>query len=569
MSDLDVFLYDLYGDNEGWVYAPFQTLDDVPDNFFKEWFFWPAQEFVNFLEDCFVDFLEDCDDDNQYLSPVLYKDDEFTFKQSNFVWADFDKGLPNLGDFPKPTYRIESSPGKEHWYWKLSQPITVKDQLEDYNRRLSRAFGGDKVCWNYNRVLRPPGTLNHKYSPPHRVRVVARNPIDYAWSLFEDLPEVPRVTQQTEETTWQWVDTTHKWQGIRESLQKFVMQSTPPHRAQAMFSIAKSLHEYGWTRDEVISVLSGCAMRWDKWSGRPDRAERLCSLYSSAVGTATVGTEGGGGSVDLSKESNREEDAGTGTDSLALSNTSDILAVEDQEDWILKDLLAEQGFMIMSASPGIGKTTLALNLMLALATKNPWLNWEIARPRKTLFFSLEMNEKGLKKFVGKMVKEYPDQMDEIDSNLRYYNGYSYRLNQEANRQKLLATIDEGGFDGIVFDSLSRISDDLNDKQSIDHIFDFLTEEVLRKRNMFIIIIHHEGKGSSMGDQRNGMEKMYGSVFIPAWVDTALRLQKIGDYDNAGIKLTVSKSRYSEYLTPIDCYRNENLILKIDNGGWVK
>lgn len=533
MIDLEAYLYELFGEEEGYVYTPYQN---ISGDFHKEWYYWPGDK-----EDLLEILPEDNITFNQYISPVLYSDTKFTFKLSNVVWADFDE-TPNLAAFAyhKPKMVVYSGKG-QHWYWKLTTPIREQEQLEDYNRRISRAFDADKVAWNYNRILRPPGTLNHKYDPPRKVSFFYTNQDSVDPFTFEELPEVPRVSN-SEETTWVPEDYSEQFLALRNPLQEFINQDTPQHRAQALFSIAKSLNELGWNRNKVLTLLSYTAGRWGKWSGRADRNERLCSLYGSVVG-ATV-----------------EETKKVST-LLPTKKVSEILSSKYQVDWILEGLLKSKGFIIVAAAPGVGKTTLAMNLMFALATGTKFLDWEVTKKRKTLFMSLEMDEEGLQIFMGRMAKEYPDNLDDIDENIDIHNSFHFRLQSEENREKLLATLDALKPDGIVFDSLSRISGDINAKDSIDEAFDFIAEEIITKRGMFVIIIHHEGKGSSQGDQRNGLDKVYGSVFITAWVDTVVRLQKIGNYGNRGIKFTIEKGRYDGYLEPIDAYRNENLILR--------
>lgn len=50
--------------------------------------------------------------------------------------------------------------GKRHVYVSLDT-LTEPDEMEPLNRRLVNALGGDSG-WSADKVLRPPGTLNHK-----------------------------------------------------------------------------------------------------------------------------------------------------------------------------------------------------------------------------------------------------------------------------------------------------------------------------------------------------------------------------------------------------------------------
>ena len=80
------------------------------------------------------------------------------------LWADGDgaKVPPHL---PQPTAVVETSPGREHFYWRLTQPI-APEEAEGLNKRLAYAIGADKSGWDLGQLLRVPGTPNFKY-PDH------------------------------------------------------------------------------------------------------------------------------------------------------------------------------------------------------------------------------------------------------------------------------------------------------------------------------------------------------------------------------------------------------------------
>jgi hypothetical protein len=65
-------------------------------------------------------------------------------------------------DVPSPTAVIESSPGREQFYLRLTRPV-VPEVGESLNRRLALAMGADRSGWDLTQLLRPPGTHNHKY----------------------------------------------------------------------------------------------------------------------------------------------------------------------------------------------------------------------------------------------------------------------------------------------------------------------------------------------------------------------------------------------------------------------
>jgi RepB DNA-primase from phage plasmid len=80
------------------------------------------------------------------------------------LWVDGD-GAKVPEEWPQPTAVIDSSPGRQHYYWRLTRPIPPEDAAQ-LNRRLCYGMGGDKGKWGLGTVLRAPGTLNYKRERP-------------------------------------------------------------------------------------------------------------------------------------------------------------------------------------------------------------------------------------------------------------------------------------------------------------------------------------------------------------------------------------------------------------------
>jgi hypothetical protein len=80
------------------------------------------------------------------------------------LWVDGD-GARVPETWPQPTAVIESSPGRHHYYWRLTRPIDPQEAAQ-LNRRLAYGMGGDKGKWGLGTVLRAPGTLNYKRPRP-------------------------------------------------------------------------------------------------------------------------------------------------------------------------------------------------------------------------------------------------------------------------------------------------------------------------------------------------------------------------------------------------------------------
>ena len=80
------------------------------------------------------------------------------------LWVDGDGArVPEM--WPQPTAVVESSPGRHHYYWRLTRPVAPEEAAR-LNKRLCYGMGGDKGKWGLGKVLRAPGTLNYKRQRP-------------------------------------------------------------------------------------------------------------------------------------------------------------------------------------------------------------------------------------------------------------------------------------------------------------------------------------------------------------------------------------------------------------------
>jgi RepB DNA-primase from phage plasmid len=76
------------------------------------------------------------------------------------AWCDIDSADPDGYD-PQPNILWETSPGRFQgiWRWPEVSPGTVAEQI---SRNLWAKDGGDKGGWSVTKMLRLPGTINHK-----------------------------------------------------------------------------------------------------------------------------------------------------------------------------------------------------------------------------------------------------------------------------------------------------------------------------------------------------------------------------------------------------------------------
>ncbi len=76
-------------------------------------------------------------------------------------------GILNDPRLPRPSYVLNTSPGKYQVVWKVSG--FTAEQAEAMQRAMAIAHGADRAATDVTRVLRIPGFYNQKYDPPCQV----------------------------------------------------------------------------------------------------------------------------------------------------------------------------------------------------------------------------------------------------------------------------------------------------------------------------------------------------------------------------------------------------------------
>jgi hypothetical protein len=111
------------------------------------------------------------------------------------LWADLDSpdAMGRLDAFePAPSFVVASgSPGGHHAWWPLNRPLRP-DHARVALRRLAHTLGADIAAAEPARILRLPGTLNHKHDPPSPVECTRLELDSYhAREIVGELPDPP------------------------------------------------------------------------------------------------------------------------------------------------------------------------------------------------------------------------------------------------------------------------------------------------------------------------------------------------------------------------------------------
>ncbi len=123
--------------------------------------------------------------------------------QIPILWIDLDlyklsdkekeESRQRCKDFPlKPTFIINSGGGR-YILWMLKEPASSEDipKVENLLKRIASYFYGDMSATDASRILRIPGSLNHKYQ--HTPQVIIKDSHPERQCSLDDFDFLPQV----------------------------------------------------------------------------------------------------------------------------------------------------------------------------------------------------------------------------------------------------------------------------------------------------------------------------------------------------------------------------------------
>lgn len=513
------FLDDLFGDHEGVVYSPIKG--EVWNQHFFEW---PRQRLD--LESHLEDFVER----DVYISPVLFKAKKITpenFLGTQFLWTEFDGKLPTSGEIIEPTIRVASSiEGHEHWYWKLDTFLDNKTIVEDLTRRIAYHYGADLSVWDYQNVLRPPDTWNHKRNKP--VVIKSRTNTTYNIEKFLWIP-IPAAGLKVDITLSDLPDKAkilakYAWKENTLDL-LFKEEVATGKRSDSLVRLAYDLVEAGLSNEEAFVLLEDRDSVWGKYVGRSDRQKRLEGFISYVRG-------------------NKAKQAEVKPESNGVFRFQDFMNVDVKLEWVIKGVLPVAGSLVMVGEPGVGKSTLALRLGMSIALQKPFLQMPVLRRQNVLFISLEMQHYELKAFFEDMDLPSEDRESLQQQFFLWPLGYAYPLDVADQQAELLKFIKLYDIKLIIIDSLSlAMYGSVNEDNDVKRLNSFLNEDVRSKLGCSYILIHHPRKQGLENPKKHiDQNDIFGSRFIGANAQTLIALSSTRG--SAKIRLEFLKTRLS-------------------------
>lgn len=528
MNDLEKFIDFLYEGQQGFVYSPVKYPDDWESKFFA----WPLQK-EKLLDHIKVN----SEDGDVYLAPAVFKKKDATregFKSSSVVWVEFDgKEQIDFQEIPRPNVIIQTSSETHlHCYWKTGITKNYK-ALEDVNRRLTYYLQADSSGTESNQLLRPPLSKNNKRGGLPVNLIHFEETLPRVFSDFDSAPEVEREVIEVKEAQLLDFDKLIKQVQLPKKLRHKIEKEEPvfPYRSQFLFKVAHELAEYGCNHTQITSFISHINDRIGKFGAdRLDRLVRLSEIASIAIHAQTLDEE------------------------LSVYSLEEVLKHTEDLEWIYERWLHNQGILIVTGAPGVGKTQFCLQLANAFSVGGKFLTSDLIQ-KQVLLLSLEMNIRELKFFVRKQAPSYQN-LNQSFKNFSIVDEPGTLIQYE----DLIADKEPGV---LIIDSLFELANGkLVDGEEVITLTRWL-KRLRRKYNCAIILIHHNRKGGVGNKKPNKLEDMFGSQILNKEIDTAFCLWQEEDQDE--IEFITVKHRYTqreEFLIKKD----EHLIFsKVEDG----
>jgi len=207
---------------------------------------------------------------------------------------------------------------------------------------------------------------------------------------------------------------------------------------------------------------------------------------------------------------------------LPVLAASAVPAEEGRPRWLVEDLWTDEAVGIVGGSPKTGKTWLALDLAVSVASGTPALGrFPVPTAGTVLLYGAEDAPAQLRHRLAGIALARGLSLDQID--LRLIVVPSLRLDTDRDRERLRLTLAEHRPRLLVLDPLVRLH--RLDENSAGEISVLLGElrAIQREHHLAIVLVHHLRKNAAPRGQDG--QSLRGSGDLHAWGDSNLYLRR--------------------------------------------
>ncbi|MBC8423352.1 AAA family ATPase [bacterium] len=210
---------------------------------------------------------------------------------------------------------------------------------------------------------------------------------------------------------------------------------------------------------------------------------------------------------------------------LPVSPAHELAVRPEQQCWLVEDLWADEAVGIIGGEPKSGKSFLALDMAVAVASGTPCLRrYAVLRPGRVLLYAAEDALHVVRRRLDGICHTAGVNLDAID--VQVITAPVVRLDLNADQQSLAETVAHIRPTLLVLDPFVRLHRvDENASQQVAPLLAFL-RQLQRMHHLAVVVVHHARKGA--GNTRAG-QALRGSSEFHAWGDSNLYLRRKGEH----------------------------------------
>lgn len=213
----------------------------------------------------------------------------------------------------------------------------------------------------------------------------------------------------------------------------------------------------------------------------------------------------------------------------------------ENAEWIIDNLIANRAVCLLVGKAGVLKTFLAISICYAVASGNDFLNKFKSQKGKVIYLDKENGYAIMKKRTA-MVKKGLGLTGKYDIGFICFS--SIKIDKKKDIEAIEKILEEHKPKLLVIDTYRRaISFDENDAGSVSELFVDTLRPMVEKYNCSILLLHHNRKGGSSGDE---MDELRGSSDLANYADAILKAERKG----GNLVLKQLKNRNEAELAPM-------------------
>lgn len=452
------------------------------------------------------------------------------------VWVDCDESYDRrLLEALKPSFMWETSPGHTQAVWLLKDKMPLSEFHRDgFAGMLTQAIGADKSGVDVSQLLRVPGTWHHK-GEAFQGKVLRS-----AGNVYTRAMLLQRVARQL---------------GFPAGLASELAAEDPyGDRSKLLWKFGRSAAELLIPQDLTFKLIK--ATKWNKWADDPDRLkDDIAKAYEAQPAAKDKDPE----RAQAKDQVEHDFDDEAPIEAWDMATVGDFGPVLRKPfKWVLPGIIPEAGCGLIVAAPKVGKTRIAIEVALGLATGKRPLGISSQRPKAVGFFSLEDGEYlfaerlasglhyGREKYHwdGHIKPEERGLVWEPPQHMKLFTNFAQvDLSTPEDQQRLLETILKHELKLVIIDTLSMAigKGNVSDQKEMYAVLKPV-KDIAKATGCAVLFIHHTRKrvfekGESI------QESILGATALHAWSDFIMSLASPAE-DEDYLRLGVQTKRSS-------------------------